>query len=112
MSEILVIGHRNPDADAICSAIGYAEYKRRTGTPNVIAARCGDTNDRIDFILDTFNTPAPKFVSDISPKVKDVMQEEIIFTPSGASIADALGNWNESSDTLKKSMNELFQILN
>ena len=28
------------------------------------------------------------------------------------SIADALGNWNESSDTLKKSMNELFQILN
>ena len=91
MSEILVIGHRNPDADAICSAIGYADYKRRTGTPNVIAARCGDTNDRIDFILDTFNTPAPKFVSDISPKVKDVMQEEIIFTPSGASIADALG---------------------
>lgn len=28
------------------------------------------------------------------------------------SIADALENWNESSDTLKKSMNELFQILN
>ena len=31
MSEILVIGHRNPDTDAICSAIGYAEFKRRTG---------------------------------------------------------------------------------
>ena len=28
------------------------------------------------------------------------------------SITDALGNWNKSSDTLKKSMNELFQILN
>lgn len=27
------------------------------------------------------------------------------------SIADALQNWNESSDVLKKSMNELFQIL-
>ncbi len=91
MSEILVIGHRNPDADAICSAIGYADYKRRTGTPNVIAARCGDTNDRIDFILETFNTPAPRFVSDISPRVKDVMQQEIIYTPSGSSIADALG---------------------
>ena len=29
MSEVLVIGHRNPDTDAICSAIGYAEFKRR-----------------------------------------------------------------------------------
>ncbi|MFY8268320.1 MAG: DHH family phosphoesterase, partial [Terrimicrobiaceae bacterium] len=27
----LVIGHRNPDMDAICSAIGYAEFKRATG---------------------------------------------------------------------------------
>ena len=26
MNEILVIGHRNPDTDAICSAIGYAQF--------------------------------------------------------------------------------------
>ena len=37
MSEILVIGHRNPDTDAICSAIGYAEFKRRTGMPEAVA---------------------------------------------------------------------------
>ena len=36
MSEILVIGHKNPDTDAICSAIGYAEFKRRTGMPNAL----------------------------------------------------------------------------
>jgi manganese-dependent inorganic pyrophosphatase len=53
MSEILVIGHRNPDTDAICSAIGYAEFKRRTGMTEAVAARCGDTNDRIDFVLKT-----------------------------------------------------------
>ena len=41
--ELLVIGHRNPDTDAICSAIGYAEFKRRTGWPSAEAARCGDT---------------------------------------------------------------------
>ena len=51
MSEVLVIGHRNPDTDAICSAIGYAEFKRRTGMRDVVAARCGDTNERIDFVL-------------------------------------------------------------
>ena len=35
MSEVLVIGHRNPDTDAICSAIGYAEYNfaKRLGLP-------------------------------------------------------------------------------
>src|SRR5690348_10515140 len=69
MSEILVIGHRNPDTDAICSAIGYAEFKRRTGMAGAVAARCGDTNDRIDFVLNTFGVPAPRFVADVSPKV-------------------------------------------
>jgi len=54
MSEVLVIGHRNPDTDAICSAIGYAEFKRRTGLTQAVAARCGDTNDRIDFVLRHF----------------------------------------------------------
>ena len=64
MSEILVIGHRNPDTDAICSAIGYAEFKRRLGMRNVVAARCGDINDRIDFVLRTFGIPAPRFIAD------------------------------------------------
>ncbi|MFN7339908.1 MAG: hypothetical protein ACK5VI_02380, partial [Opitutia bacterium] len=38
-----VIGHRNPDADAICSAIAYAEYKRATGHAGYVAARCGNS---------------------------------------------------------------------
>ena len=78
MSEIFVIGHRNPDTDAICSAIGYAEFKRRTGMPEAVAARCGDTNDRIDFVLETFGVPPPLFVADVSPKVSDVMQRDIM----------------------------------
>lgn len=77
MSEVLVIGHRNPDTDAICSAIGYAEFKRRTGMTSAVAARCGDTNDRIDFVLQTFGIPAPRFVADVSPKVRDVMQTQV-----------------------------------
>ena len=83
MSEIFVIGHRNPDTDAICSAIGYAEFKRRTGMPEAVAARCGDTNDRIDFVLETFGVPSPRFVADVSPKVRDVMQAEILSVTAG-----------------------------
>ena len=95
MSEILVIGHRNPDTDAICSAIGYAEFKRRTGMLEAVAARCGDTNDRIDFVLKTFGVPAPKFVADVAPKVRDVMQSRILSVTPGATAADALGLMDE-----------------
>ena len=90
MSEVLVIGHRNPDTDAICSAIGYAEFKRRTGMASAVAARCGDTNDRIDFVLQTFGVPAPRFVADVSPKVRDVMQTEVQSVRPDSTAAEAL----------------------
>ena len=91
MNEVLVIGHRNPDTDAICSAIGYAEFKRRTGMPEAVAARCGDINDRIDFVLRTCGVPAPRFVADVSPKVRDVMVEEVLSVSPETTASDALG---------------------
>ena len=97
MSEILVIGHRNPDTDAICSAIGYAEFKRRTGMIEAIAARCGDTNDRIDFVLNAFGVPAPKFVADVSPKISDVMQRKILSVRPDSTAADALRLMDEKN---------------
>ena len=95
MSEVFVIGHRNPDTDAICSAIGYAEFKRRTGMPEAVAARCGDTNERIDFVLETFGVPSPRFVADVSPRVRDVMQAEVLSVKSDATAAEALSLMDE-----------------
>lgn len=106
MSEILVIGHRNPDTDAICSAIGYAEFKRRTGMPRAEAARCGDTNDRIDFVLKTFGVPAPRFVSDVSPKVRDVMQSRIVSALPDTTVAEALGLMEERNIRVLPILNE------
>jgi len=97
MSEILVIGHRNPDTDAICSAIGYAEFKRRTGMAEAVAARCGDTNDRIDFVLKTFGVPAPKFIADVSPKISDVMQRRILSVRPDSTAAEALRLMDEKN---------------
>ena len=95
MSAIFVIGHRNPDTDSICSAIGYAEFKRRTGMPEAVAARCGDTNDRINFVLETFGVPPPRFVADVSPKVRDVMQAHVLSVTADATAAEALGLMDE-----------------
>ena len=97
MSEILVIGHKNPDTDAICSAIGYAEFKRRTGLTDAVAARCGDTNDRIDFVLRTFGLPAPKFVADVSPKISDVMQRHVLSVRPDSTAAEALRLMDEKN---------------
>ncbi len=95
MNEILVIGHRNPDTDSICSAVGYAEFKRRTGMPEAVAARCGDTNERIDFVLKTFGVPAPKFVANVSPTVRDVMQGNIMSVTPETTAAESLGLMDE-----------------
>jgi manganese-dependent inorganic pyrophosphatase len=90
MSETLVIGHRNPDIDAICSAIGYAEFKRRTGLKDAVAARCGDCNERTDFVLKTFGVPAPRFVADVSPQVRDVMVDKVVAVSPRTSICEAM----------------------
>lgn len=76
--KVYVIGHRNPDADAICSAIGYAAFKRACGQAEFVAARCGNSNARIDTILRRFNCPLPRFIGDVTPRVRDVMVKDVI----------------------------------
>lgn len=95
MSEILVIGHRNPDTDSICAALAYADFKHRTGLRNVVAARCGEVNERTQFVLRSFNVPPPMFVADVSPKVRDVMQANVISVPPRTTAVEALAVMDE-----------------
>jgi manganese-dependent inorganic pyrophosphatase len=69
-----IIGHKNPDADAICSALAYTAFKKASGVTDVIAARCGNSNARIDSILNRFGVSLPVFVGDVIPRVEDIMQ--------------------------------------
>ena len=48
---VYVIGHKNPDTDAICSAIGCAELLRLTRYPDAVAACCGGLNPRTRWVL-------------------------------------------------------------
>jgi len=92
----LVIGHRNPDMDAIVSAIGYAEFKRATGMKDVFAARCGNTNERIDFALQKFGVEAPAFVPDVYPRVEDVMERNVVSIHRNAPIYQAMTRFGEA----------------
>jgi len=87
--QTLVIGHRNPDMDAICSAIGYAEFKRATGHNDVVAGRCGNTNARVDYALERFGFAPPQFFSDVRPQVRDVMRREVVTVREDEPVNDA-----------------------
>ena len=85
-----VIGHKNPDADSICSALAYAAYKEARGESGFVAARCGNSNARIDAILERFHTPLPVLLTDVAPRVRDVMVTDIHSVPENATCAEAL----------------------
>ena len=87
---VYIIGHKNPDADAICSAIAYEAYKKATGEPRFQAARCGNSNERIDTILNKFETPLPPLITDVTPKVKDIMVTNVQKATTHSTCAEAL----------------------
>ncbi len=88
---IYVIGHRNPDADSICAALAYADFKNQlSNSQDYIAVRCGNSNARIDVILDNFKTSLPIFMGDLTPRLKDVMVTKIQTAENSSTCVDAL----------------------
>ena len=63
--EILVIGHKNPDTDSICSAIAYSELKNKLGQ-NTKPVRAGELNKETEFVMDYFKSEIPALNPDIS----------------------------------------------
>ena len=71
---IYVIGHRNPDTDSICAAIGYSHLKQALGF-NAVPARCGKVNNETKYALEYFKMEQPLLLTDLYPRVKDVALE-------------------------------------
>ena len=74
----------------MCSAIAYAALKEAKGERGYVAARCGNTNARIDTVLARFNQPLPHYLSDVAPRVHDLMTAPVIAVPEQATCAEAL----------------------
>ena len=86
---IFILGHKNPDADAICSAIAYESYKHAVGEAEYTAARCGNSNARVDAILERFNVPLPRFIGDVTPRVENIMQTKVRSVTRESTCAEA-----------------------
>ena len=71
-ADILVAGHKNPDTDSICSAIGYAKLQQLSGT-DAVAIRVGEINNETRFALDYFAVPAPPLLQILGKNQKIVL---------------------------------------
>ncbi|GAA5507145.1 putative manganese-dependent inorganic diphosphatase [Novipirellula caenicola] len=76
---VFVFGHRNPDTDAICSAIAYADFLKKTTRPDAVAACCGAPNQRTEFALRKAKLPPPRIIMDVRPEIEDVCQRDVVF---------------------------------
>jgi manganese-dependent inorganic pyrophosphatase len=79
MPPFYVIGHKNPDTDAICSAIGYSALLRAVGEePNAIAARCGEISQRTKWVLERAGLDAPVMLTDVRVSSGMICHRKII----------------------------------
>jgi manganese-dependent inorganic pyrophosphatase len=85
---IYIVGHRNPDTDSICSAIAYAELKKKLGN-NAVAARLGEINKETEFILDYFNTTVPEYLQTVKTQVSDLNIDKVIPVSPDVSVKTA-----------------------
>jgi manganese-dependent inorganic pyrophosphatase len=77
LAHVYVTGHRNPDADSIAAAIGYAELKNRLADGDTYEpVRLGEPNAQTSWLIERSGAPLPELLPHILLRVRDVMREE------------------------------------
>ena len=87
----IVIGHKNPDTDSICSAIGYANFKTLQTGGEYVPCRAGELNPETTFVLDYFKVDVPKLIKSVKTQLKDI---EIRETPGVSKNISLRKAWN------------------
>src|SRR5699024_10294381 len=75
MDKVLVFGHKNPDTDSICSAIAYANLKKKLGV-NAEPVKLGEVNKETQFALDYFKAETPRSISQVDTRRKEDISVE------------------------------------
>jgi manganese-dependent inorganic pyrophosphatase len=70
---LLVIGHKNPDTDSICSALAYARFKTEVMGEEALPKRAGNVNPQTQFVLTRFETESPPLATDVRSRIEDIM---------------------------------------
>lgn len=72
MSRVYVVGHRNPDTDAVVSAMAYAALRNATGDRDYVAGRLDHLSDETKRMLTKFGFTSPIRIKDVRTQVNDI----------------------------------------
>lgn len=97
LKKTLVLGHRNPDTDSICSAICYAGFKHQLTGENYEPCRAGNINPETQYVLDYFKLKAPRLVENVKTQVKDIEIRKTKGVSRGISLKNAWGLMQENN---------------
>ena len=97
LKKTLVLGHRNPDTDSICSAICYAGFKHQLTGENYEPCRAGNVSPETQYVLDYFNLKAPRLVENVKTQVKDIEIRKTKGVSRGISLKNAWGLMQENN---------------
>lgn len=86
---VFVIGHKNPDTDSVCSAIAYANLKKKITGEEYVARRAGHLNEETQYILERFGVKAPEYIKDVGTQVKDIEIRETAGVSENISLKEA-----------------------
>ncbi|MCE5039103.1 manganese-dependent inorganic pyrophosphatase [Staphylococcus auricularis] len=64
MTKTYIFGHKNPDTDAISSALIMADFEHQTGNADATAYRLGEVGPETQYALDYFKVEAPELLTD------------------------------------------------
>lgn len=93
---VLVVGHRNPDNDSICAAVGYAYLKNELAKRDeefagmeFIPVRLGPLPPESAWVLREAGIPEPQAISHVHARVCDVMSPNPISIEHDATLMEA-----------------------
>ena len=99
--KVYVVGHKNPDTDSICSALAYANLKRKVTGQEYVAKRAGQVNEETQYILDRFGVEEPGLLSNVQIQVKDLDISRVSGIEGHVSIKEA---WRQMKESNTKTM--------
>jgi manganese-dependent inorganic pyrophosphatase len=87
---VIVVGHRNPDNDSICSAVGYARLKSLLDPATAyLAMRTGPLPPESAYVLDRFGLPHPPVLTHVHSRVRDAMTPRPLQITQDATMREA-----------------------
>lgn len=93
----IVIGHKNPDTDSICSAICYANLKRTLTGREYQPGRAGHVNEETQFVLHYFGMDAPELIEHVKTEVRDIEIRETQGVDRNISLKKAWNTMQEAN---------------